>query len=659
MAQSEAAGLYLTHEREGDQLAAAGHIERACAVYEQALVLNPSARWIVEKCEQLRQEQPVRLPPRRTGSTSRALYLFVPFYTPADPERAAELRYCLDRNLASRLFAQIILLIDDDTPLPHQDRRLRAIRLDRRPTYLDWVQASRQLCPGHISILANSDIHFDGSVGRIMEIFAADPKAFVALSRFDRLGESLAPHPNPHWSQDTWAFAPSSEEAPLHDQRLDIPLGVPRCDNKIAYVFATGGYRVYNPFPFVRSIHVHETNLRYYDKKGDRRIIGGVAMVHPGPSLIAPARLDIEIWSEASKQVSSVKLNRSLERWAEEERLAAEPRPSWVAHDGDWQYPAVTERHAFERMRALLPDAPGQYNVAYLGFPFATLVDLHAQLGPSHPRTRALQARLDALVPQLRRYSRVVSVAQHIRARQFPHLFADAGITDLFWSHCIYGEMAFPEAAAMRLRPFPLYPVQQTSRDASDFGRARRWLFSFVGARATESHLTNVRDLIIEVLGADARGKVVDRDCWHYQRIVYDAQVLRKANEREPGLVNDDHSAAYRKIMDESIFSLCPSGSGPNSIRLWEAMLNGSIPVILADTWAAPGPAELWERATVRCAETAEAVAALPDRLARMAADAEELRKMRTALLELARRYGPDGFVTDIAEMMEPARGRA
>ena len=641
--------FYLSHEREGDRLAEAGRLSEASAAYAQALALNPRATWIATKRKRLNQKET----PRLSAATPRAINLFLPYYTPKDRDRADELRHCLERNLDSGLFARIILLVDDDTAAPRKDRRLSLLRLDRRPTYLDWVQESRRCCPGQISVLANSDIYFDNSIGLLLDLFEHNPDAFVALSRFDQNGDVFTPHSDPHWSQDTWAFIPREDDDGMHDKQFDIPLGAPRCDNKIAYVFATQGYNVFNPFPFIRSIHVHETGLRYYSKKGDRRVIGGMAMVHPGEALLDPAKLDIEIWSQRSQQMTGVRLNRTLENWAEEARLAAAPRPVWIAHDADWQYPAITEHHAFQRMRALLGDAPKVTSIAYLGFPFATLVDLHTQRGPSHPRTKALQAVLDGLTPRLKQYERVVTAAQHIRARECARIFAAAGVTDLFWSHRIAGEGAFPGWPGMRVHPFPLYPVQQAPRGPEDFDRPRRYLFSFVGARAPAHYMTEARNHIIDLLADDPRGKVVGRDGWHYEKVVYEAQVYEKVSAAEQGLVNDSHSRDFSAVMDETTFALCPSGSGPNSIRLWEAILNGAIPVILSDRWAAPGDAALWEAASLRCAETPEAIAALPDRLAALAAEPGRLKEMRAALHEVALRYGPDGFVGDVMEMFE------
>ena len=36
------------------------------------------------------------------------------------------------------------------------------------------------------------------------------------------------------------------------------------------------------------------------------------------------------------------------------------------------------------------------------------------------------------------------------------------------------------------------------------------------------------------------------------------------------------------------VFSLCPEGAGPNTLRVWESLAVGAIPVILVDGWLPP-----------------------------------------------------------------------
>jgi hypothetical protein len=61
------------------------------------------------------------------------------------------------------------------------------------------------------------------------------------------------------------------------------------------------------------------------------------------------------------------------------------------------------------------------------------------------------------------------------------------------------------------------------------------------------------------------------------------------------------HGRAWRTLLD-SVFSRCPSGSGPNSILLWESLGFRCIPVLLADTLQLSGEPGEWEEAIVRLA---------------------------------------------------------
>jgi hypothetical protein len=44
--------------------------------------------------------------------------------------------------------------------------------------------------------------------------------------------------------------------------------------------------------------------------------------------------------------------------------------------------------------------------------------------------------------------------------------------------------------------------------------------------------------------------------------------------------------------MEETVYCLCPSGSGPNSIRLWEAIEFGCVPVLLSSKLELPQDVE-------------------------------------------------------------------
>ncbi|MEZ5997564.1 MAG: exostosin family protein [Hyphomonas sp.] len=377
-----------------------------------------------------------------------------------------------------------------------------------------------------------------------------------------------------------------------------------------------------------------------------------------------------EIMSAAQSGVSASTILRSLETDIEPDALvtaAAAPAPAGdrpaqpapqarrthlIAHDADWQFPAVTEAHAFIRAKELLPEVPG---VCYLAFPWATLFDhMNSKNSNSDPVIQALAE----ISPASRGYERVVTVCQHIHMLQYAEQLTGAGVTDVFWSHAAKDqkEIIAVDGRTLRIHPFPLYPVQAVEIDHGRIGGDRRYLFSFIGAKSNKWYLTHSREWILDALGDHPKGFVAGRDSWHYQKIVYEHQIERTADE-PTNLVDDEASRVFRELLLDSVFSLCPSGSGPNSIRLWESIGAGSIPVILADTYQVPGNPELWNNAVVFCQETAEDIAALPERLEAIAADPELMVSMRKHLEQLWMLYGPDTFITDIHRYYVDAAG--
>lgn len=581
------------------------------------------------------------------ATTATQIDLYLPFYTPDDPQRAAELLHCLEKNLANSAFHHVYLLQDDDTPLPFDNAKLKVLPLDRRPSYRDWVKLSCENGSGRISVLANSDIYFDESILLLQDLLLPDERRFVALSRYDKKAETVTPHPNPHWSQDTWAFRPANNIPLSMMKSLDFPLGVPRCDNKVAYVFSINAFDVYNPIKDIQTVHVHETELRYYDKKGDTSIKGGVAMVHPCPNLQEPSKLDIEIWSEKSEDYNSVRLNKSLEKWSQERDT--ETRSNRVfGHDSDWQYPAITEKHAFIKSQELFQGT--SKNFAYLGFPWATLFDLNTHARHRSDAIEKLREALSNLSSQIRGFDRVVTTCQHIRLLENMEFFQQSGITDIFWSHKILGQDALPKHPNISLHSFPLYPVQQSDDDWDDFDAERPFLFSFIGAKANDNYMSDVRNRILEIFRTHPKAKIVDRETWHYNKVVYDKQILDRTKEQSD-LQDSEAEKQFLSVMSDSTFTLCPSGSGPNSIRLWEAISNNSIPVVISDHYDPPGDHRLWNLATVSCSEDDNSLRSLPEKLQNIADDQTQLKRMRLGLKFLAQKYGPQYFVHDIVKL--------
>jgi mannosyltransferase OCH1-like enzyme len=94
---------------------------------------------------------------------------------------------------------------------------------------------------------------------------------------------------------------------------------------------------------------------------------------------------------------------------------------------------------------------------------------------------------------------------------------------------------------------------------------------------------------------------IINTGSWHFNNHVYSSK------QNSIGTLNENDETKkktnnYNDILLKSRYSLCPSGSGPNSIRFWESLAIGSIPVLLADTLELPENIE-WENAIIRLKE--------------------------------------------------------
>lgn len=307
-------------------------------------------------------------------------------------------------------------------------------------------------------------------------------------------------------------------------------------------------------------------------------------------------------------------------------------RDGLTAFPFHWQTPAATEKAAYESILA----APHRLPFEYIGFPWATVIDgLRYGAAITAPLLMALKRA--SAVPA--RSGRRVTVAQHIYAMQFVELFKTCGITDLFWPHVTHRQR---EIEGIRLHPFPLFPAQTPQAALLDPERPRRHLANFVGSYDPAFYLTNVREVIFNDANEAGDLKIIRRDAWHFERAVYEEQIRGLRADDQRLKVEQERTEEYLRAIRDSWFTFCPSGSGPSTIRIFESLSLGSIPVILTRDLRLPGPQALWEKAAIieddssagysRALETARAM------------DSQSKREMLEAGAELLEAVSPRAF---------------
>jgi hypothetical protein len=208
------------------------------------------------------------------------MILLIGLYLDPDAARLGEFLTCLERNVANRLIDQVHVFVEQEIdPVDLAGRYaqlcLRKVQLvvtGVRVTYAAlFAYANREL-PGRRVIVANADIFFDHTLARLDDYNLGD--CLLCLSRWDV-------HANGTWSlfdyahsQDVWIF-----QTPIREFACDFPLGIPGCDNRVAWEADHAGLIVANPSRSVRAYHLHLTGIRRYTAA--HRLSGPVRGVRP------------------------------------------------------------------------------------------------------------------------------------------------------------------------------------------------------------------------------------------------------------------------------------------------------------------------------------------------------------------------------------------
>lgn len=193
------------------------------------------------------------------------MVLLTAFYVDADPGRTAELVQALGRNVANGRIEELRVFCEErgdprrlaEAYPPLASPRVTLVAHGRRVTYGDLFRHARATCAGRTVAIANADVWFDASVARL-EGLDLDGR-MLCLSRWEPEpdgGARLLEHP---FSQDAWIF-----RAPAPRLAADFPLGVPACDNRLAFEAQAAGLAVSNPARSIRVHHLHRSGVRRY-----------------------------------------------------------------------------------------------------------------------------------------------------------------------------------------------------------------------------------------------------------------------------------------------------------------------------------------------------------------------------------------------------------
>jgi hypothetical protein len=210
-----------------------------------------------------------------------AMVLITGFYLDPNAERQRELLECLTRNVDNAWIARMDVHVEYSADLcalgsaypPLASPKVRLVAAGRRVTFRDLFDHANRELAGWRVIIANADIFFDHTLARLDGYDLSS--RLLCLSRWDVGRDGTARLFDFAGSQDAWVF-----QAPIRDFPCAFPLGVPGCDNRLAWEASEAGLEVTNPSRSVRAHHLHLSGVRRYVP--GRGVPGPTRTVAPG-----------------------------------------------------------------------------------------------------------------------------------------------------------------------------------------------------------------------------------------------------------------------------------------------------------------------------------------------------------------------------------------
>jgi hypothetical protein len=199
------------------------------------------------------------------------IYLFMQYYIDPVRTRQKEIEGCLKFNVENPLIDRIYMM-NERTYKPKElggltSSKIVQINISKRLMYSDvFHYVNEQQLKGYI-IIANSDIFFDETIGKIKYSEMHLRKIMLALLRYEynpsnKMNSQLF---GPRYdSQDSWIFHTSQFIQPREKKIFNFNLGKPGCDNKMIYLMNMLNYEIINDPLSIKTYHYHRSNIRNY-----------------------------------------------------------------------------------------------------------------------------------------------------------------------------------------------------------------------------------------------------------------------------------------------------------------------------------------------------------------------------------------------------------
>ena len=257
-----------------------------------------------------------------------------------------------------------------------------------------------------------------------------------------------------------------------------------------------------------------------------------------------------------------------------------------------WQYPVITEKFIKNQLveKYSLNNNVSKSEI-FLCIPFATIIDKMQNNKRDHIEWKWLEAIKSIIIMRktILKNIKINTYCQHIYYNYINDLLKSWQIDNYYIAHKRKNETYMD---GINLFGMPLYPKTTMDNNNLKYNYSelkkthRKYLFNFIGAHGNH-YINNIRQCILSWKSCD-NVFIRDTKSWHYENSVYGKQIgANWVTEQQMSAKSFNQQNIkeniFRDVILDSKFTLCPVGAGPNTIRLWECLAMGSIPVIICD----------------------------------------------------------------------------
>ncbi len=209
------------------------------------------------------------------------IFIIIQFYVDKNVARHKEIITCLHKNiqlLQSDSSANRIILLNERVYSPKElgfktavPELIEQVNIGKRMHYKHAIDFAANLDHPAYVVVANSDIFFDETLFLLRKSDIGRTPDSTLKKCMAQLRYEYTPGANKHKifgprydSQDAWIFH-TNHLPPT--KFLNFGLGVPGCDNKIAYLLNCSGFDIINHPEAIKTYHYHTSEIRNYTRK--------------------------------------------------------------------------------------------------------------------------------------------------------------------------------------------------------------------------------------------------------------------------------------------------------------------------------------------------------------------------------------------------------